>query len=140
MMLSRSIGKIFWTKASSCCLKRRAGYLASTCGAIIAHHNNSTPFKTVRRRDRTGETQGIYDHGTNANALPLVVSSARSGRAHTCWPTVPALPPRTEASAEETEEAAVEAAAVERLKEEEKPERVVPKIPVRFATRALTVL
>ena len=28
--LSLSIGKIFWTKASSCCLNNRAGYLAST--------------------------------------------------------------------------------------------------------------
>ena len=29
--LSRSMGKIFCTKASSCCLNSRAGYLASTC-------------------------------------------------------------------------------------------------------------
>ena len=31
--LSRSMGKIFCTKASSCCLNSRAGYLASTCAA-----------------------------------------------------------------------------------------------------------
>ena len=31
LTLSRSIGKIFCTKASSCCLNSRAGYLASTC-------------------------------------------------------------------------------------------------------------
>lgn len=29
--LSRIMGKIFCTKASSCCLKSSAGYLASTC-------------------------------------------------------------------------------------------------------------
>ena len=29
--LSRSMGKIFCTKASSCCLNSSAGYLASTC-------------------------------------------------------------------------------------------------------------
>lgn len=29
--LSRSMGKIFCTNASSCCLNSRAGYLASTC-------------------------------------------------------------------------------------------------------------
>ena len=32
--LSRSMGNIFCTKASSCCLKSRAGYLASTCRSI----------------------------------------------------------------------------------------------------------
>ena len=31
--LSRSIGKIFCTNASSCCLNSSAGYLASTCAA-----------------------------------------------------------------------------------------------------------
>ncbi len=30
--LSRSIGKIFCTNASSCCLNSSAGYFASTCG------------------------------------------------------------------------------------------------------------
>ena len=34
--LSRSMGKIFCTNASSCCLNSRAGYLASTC-SVHAH-------------------------------------------------------------------------------------------------------
>ena len=33
--LSLSMGKIFCTKASSCCLNSRAGYLASTCKNVI---------------------------------------------------------------------------------------------------------
>ena len=35
--LSRSIGKIFCTNASSCCLNSSAGYLASTCASTIDH-------------------------------------------------------------------------------------------------------
>ena len=33
--LSRSIGNIFCTNASSCCLNSSAGYFASTCGTKI---------------------------------------------------------------------------------------------------------
>ena len=42
--LSRSIGKIFCTKASSCCLNSSAGYLASTCAA---HHRGRLLMPTA---------------------------------------------------------------------------------------------
>lgn len=48
--LSLSMGKIFCTKASSCCLNSRAGYLASTCHAcnLLLRLRCKTAFYNAR--------------------------------------------------------------------------------------------
>ena len=53
LMLSRSMGKIFCTKASSCCLNSSAGYLASTCTRRQAQKGaTAEPGKMARMQEK----------------------------------------------------------------------------------------
>lgn len=57
LTLSRSIGKIFCTKASSCCLNSSAGYFASTCHNTV-HFNIMVHNRHEDRNQHVRSTRG----------------------------------------------------------------------------------
>mmetsp|Transcript_6218 Transcript_6218/g.16491 ORF Transcript_6218/g.16491 Transcript_6218/m.16491 type:complete len:643 (-) Transcript_6218:2036-3964(-) len=71
--LSRIIGKIFCTKASSCCLNNRAGYLASTC----LNPPTPPPWMEASACDRGVEGDAVLRPNRPPNTARAVVVTGR---------------------------------------------------------------